>query len=142
MGQADEKGRKYVTLVTTQAEVGLTKRFFVCARLKVVVPQRCSCLLYTSIQRNEETHQTVLTAMGDTQVDMLISRCKEQTGVDVRLVPVRIPYRETIRKTAEAEGRHKKQTGGAGQFGDCWLRISPNPVSYTHLAADRRRSRR
>ena len=79
------------------------------------------------IQRNEETHQTVLTAMGDTQVDMLISRCKEQTGVDVRLVPVRIPYRETIRKTAEAEGRHKKQTGGAGQFGDCWLRISPNP---------------
>ena len=79
------------------------------------------------IQRNEETHQTVLTAMGDTQIDMLVSRCKEQTGVDVRLVPVRIPYRETIRKTAEAEGRHKKQTGGAGQFGDCWLRISPNP---------------
>ena len=65
--------------------------------------------------------------MGDTQVDMLVSRCKEQTGVEVRLVTVRIPYRETIRKTAEAEGRHKKQTGGAGQFGDCWLRISPNP---------------
>ena len=79
------------------------------------------------IGRSEETHQTVLTAMGDTQVEMLLARCKEQTGVDVRLVPVRIPYRETIRKVAEAQGRHKKQTGGAGQFGDCWLRLEPNP---------------
>ena len=79
------------------------------------------------LTRDEETHQTILTAMGDTQVDMLLSRLKEQTGVEVKLVAVRVPYRETIRKTAEAQGRHKKQTGGAGQFGDCWLRLEPNP---------------
>jgi elongation factor G len=79
------------------------------------------------IERDDLTHQTIVYAMGDTQVDTILSRLKEQTGVEAKLVPVRIPYRETIRKIAEAQGRHKKQTGGAGQFGDCWLRLEPNP---------------
>ena len=79
------------------------------------------------VVRDDETHQTVLYAMGDTQIDTILNRLKEQTGVETKLVPVRIPYRETIRKVAEAQGRHKKQTGGAGQFGDCWLRLEPNP---------------
>lgn len=80
-----------------------------------------------AITRNEETKQTVITAMGETQVETILARLKEQAGVEAKLVPVRIPYRETIRKKAEAQGRHKKQTGGAGQFGDCWLRLEPNP---------------
>lgn len=85
-----------------------------------------------SLVRDEETHQQVLYTMGDMAVDVLLNRLKAQTGVEVEQVPVRIPYRETITKTAEAEGRHKKQTGGSGQFGDCWLRISPNSgVGFT-----------
>ena len=77
--------------------------------------------------RYEETHQQVVFTMGDMHVDVLLNKLKNQAKIEAHLVPVQIPYRETIQKTAEAEGRHKKQTGGSGQFGDCWLRLSPNP---------------
>ena len=79
------------------------------------------------VYRDEETHQTIVKTLGDGATDTLLQRLKAQVGIDVNLVPVRIPYRETIRKTAQAQGRHKKQTGGSGQFGDCWLRLEPNP---------------
>ena len=77
--------------------------------------------------RYEETHQQVVFTMGDMHVDVLLNKLKNQAKIEAHLVPVRIPYRETIQKTAEAEGRQKKQTAGSGQFGDCWLRLSPNP---------------
>ncbi|MCE5203570.1 MAG: elongation factor G [Actinomycetia bacterium] len=79
------------------------------------------------LRRDEETHQTVLSAMGDTAVDVVLSRLRDRFHVEAELADLRIPYRETIRKTAQAQGRHKKQTGGSGQFADCWLRLEPNP---------------
>lgn len=79
------------------------------------------------LKRDEETHQTVLSGMGDTAIDVVISRLHERFHVEAETTDLRIPYRETIRKRAEAQGRHKKQTGGSGQFADCWLRIEPNP---------------
>lgn len=79
------------------------------------------------VTRNEETGQTVISAIGEAQVSVLLDRMAARAGVTAHVVPMRVPYRETIRRTASAQGRHKKQTGGAGQYGDCWLRLEPNP---------------
>ncbi|MBE6950741.1 MAG: elongation factor G [Ruminococcaceae bacterium] len=78
-----------------------------------------------TLVNNAETHQLVLSGTGDQQLDVLVSKLKSRFGVDAILSPAKIAYREKIKKTVEAHGRHKKQTGGSGQFGDVWVRFSP-----------------
>ncbi len=74
-----------------------------------------------------ELSQTILAGQGDAQLAVVLSRLKDRFGVDAELVEPKIPYRETIRKTAEAEGKHKKQSGGRGQFGIANIRVEPQP---------------
>jgi len=78
-----------------------------------------------SLYNNPETHQLVISGSGDQQLDVLVAKLKSRFGVDAVLSPAKIAYREKIKKTVQAHGRHKKQTGGSGQFGDVWVRFEP-----------------
>ncbi len=72
-----------------------------------------------------ELGQTIARGLGEQHLELAIERLKRRYGVEVETEQPRIPYRETFTKTAEGQGRYKKQTGGRGQFGDCWVRLSP-----------------
>ena len=74
---------------------------------------------------NNETHEMIVSGLGEQHLDVAVSKLKTKFGVDVSLKKPKVPYRETIRKTVQVQGRHKKQTGGHGQFGDVWIEFSP-----------------
>jgi len=78
-----------------------------------------------TLVNNAETKQLVLSGAGDQQLDVLVSKLKSRFGVDAVLSEAKVAYREKIKKKVEAHGRHKKQTGGSGQFGDVWVRFEP-----------------
>ncbi len=80
-----------------------------------------------SYHTDAELHQFIISAQGELHLEVLFERLKRRYKIDIALVPPKIRYRETIRAKAEARYRHKKQTGGAGQFAEVWLRIEPGP---------------
>ncbi|HSG28909.1 MAG TPA: elongation factor G, partial [Candidatus Krumholzibacterium sp.] len=77
------------------------------------------------IDINQELRQTLLHGQGELHFEVIMGRLKRKYGVEVEMLPPGIPYRETITAKAEAQGKHKKQSGGRGQFGDVWLRLEP-----------------
>jgi len=81
------------------------------------------------VQRDQETGETILSGVGESHLHITVERLKRKFGVDIELGEPKVPYRETITGSAKAEGRHKKQTGGRGQFGDVWVEFEPNPDS-------------
>lgn len=77
-------------------------------------------------EQNNETHQQVVSGLGEQHLDVIVSKLKSKFGVDVKLEAPRVPYRETIRKKVKVQGKHKKQSGGHGQYGDVWIEFSPH----------------
>ncbi len=78
-------------------------------------------------QREEETKEMLLSGMGQVHLEVTIERLKRKFGTEVLMKTPKVPYRETIKTTAKAQGKYKKQSGGRGQYGDCWLEIEPLP---------------
>jgi elongation factor G len=82
------------------------------------------------LRRDPQTGEEILSGMSQVHVEVALERAKRRFGVEIELHPPRVPYRETIRKEARAQGRYKKQTGGRGQFGDCHIVIAPQEGEY------------
>ncbi|PIE73479.1 MAG: elongation factor G [Deltaproteobacteria bacterium] len=83
--------------------------------------------LTLKLTREQQTKQVLISGMGKVHLEVVGSRIKRKFGVEMELEEPKIPYMETIRGSARVQGKHKKQSGGRGQFGDCWIEISPLP---------------
>nr|WP_321499610.1 elongation factor G [uncultured Dethiosulfovibrio sp.] len=88
-------------------------------------------------EKNPETGDNVLSGMGNLHLDIVLARVKERYGVDLDVRTPEVPYRETIRKTSKAQGKHKKQTGGHGQYGDVHIEFSPLPTGEGFVFEDK-----
>ncbi len=82
------------------------------------------------LERNDETHEQLLRGMGDQHIHQVVKKLKNNNKIEVHLSSPKIPYRETITSKGEGQHRHKKQSGGHGQFAEVFLRVSPNPAGF------------
>jgi len=80
-----------------------------------------------TLDRNSETNEILLSGLGQIHIEATIEKLKRKYNVDVLLKTPKVPYRETIKKKVRVQGKHKKQSGGHGQYGDCWIEIEPLP---------------
>ncbi len=80
------------------------------------------------VRIDPELKQTIVSGMGEIQLDIFVNRLKNKYNVNIEIEKPKVPYRETIKKSAKAQGKYKKQTGGRGQYGDCWVQIDPLPL--------------
>jgi elongation factor G len=79
------------------------------------------------VHRDDQTGEMIVGGMSQVHVEVTVERMRRRFGVEVELKAPRVPYRETVKGTAKAEGKHKKQTGGRGQFADTWMQVAPKP---------------
>jgi elongation factor G len=110
----------YISAIEPKTKADLDKMSSSLARLVEEDPT-------LKVEREPSTGQTLLQGMGESHVDIATRRMKEKFGVGLTLDIPKVPYRETITKTVQVQGRHKKQTGGRGQFGDVFIRFEPLP---------------
>jgi elongation factor G len=87
------------------------------------------------LHRDQQTGEEIVAGLSQMHVEVIVDRLKSRFGVEVALKPPRVPYQESIRKPAKAHGRHKKQTGGRGQFGDCHIEIAPHDDDFEFVNA-------
>ena len=83
--------------------------------------------LALKMERNDETREMIMSGMGEIHIEVTIEKLKRKFGVEVNLRTPKVPYKETIKGKAKVQGKYKKQTGGRGQFGDCWIEMEPLP---------------
>lgn len=87
--------------------------------------------------RDEQTKELIISGLGDLHLDVMIDRMKKRFGVEVEIGTPKVPYKETIKKKVKVQGKYKRQSGGRGQYGDCWLELEPLPHGKNYEFVDK-----